>query len=526
MFSSTFTADQIRAAEAPLLAAQEFEDQLMQSAAHAVAEVANVMLAGVTETRARVLVLAGPGGNGGDGLYAGAELLLAGHRVDAVLPTGSAQERALRAFTAAGGEVLEELPEQWQDYALVIDAMTGIGATGEVRENLRPAVELANALNAQVLAVDVPTGVEADTGWAGQCHVNADVTVTFGGWRRAHGLSPACGVQLLADIGLPGKRLHETLGDQLTLWAEDGPPLLIANRAVLPEQKWSEQKWPDGIQTLWQPPLQDIAPGPEDDKYTGGVVGIRAGSGDYPGAAILSTAGAVNATPAMVRYAGPQTVEVVRAHPEVVATHTLQDAGRVQAWVFGPGTGTDEHAAEELRWVLGQAVPVLIDADGLTLLTQHPNLRELVAQREQMTVLTPHDGEFARLCEAADVGESDRMAETIALAAALQCTVVRKGRVTVIAHEGDPYTAYAIDAGHSWAATPGSGDVLAGIAGAHLALMHAKRLWEEVALAGAVAVHALAAKLAAATAYGDATAPASRIAEFIRPATAKMRNDA
>ena len=143
-----------------------------------------------------------------------------------------------------------------------------------------------------------------------------------------------------------------------------------------------------------------------------------------------------------------------------------------------------------------------------------------------MTVLTPHDGEFARLCEAADVGESDRMAETIALAAALQCTVVRKWRVTVIAHEGDPYTAYAIDAGHSWAATPGSGDVLAGIAGAHLALMHAKRLWEEVALAGAVAVHALAAKLAAATAYGDATAPASRIAEFIRPATAKMRNDA
>lgn len=510
MFASTFTADQIRAAEAPLLAAQEFDDQLMQSAAHAVAEVAATML-----DNGRVLVLTGPGGNGGDGLYAGAELLLAGHRVDAHLPAGKAHERALQAFTAAGGNVLDELPEK--EYGLVIDAMTGIGATGEPRDSLRPAIEFTNRSSAKVLAVDVPTGVEADTGKAAKHHVTADVTVTFGGWRRAHALAPACGVQLLADIGLREQRLHDTLVEQLPTWSHDGPPLLLANRAVLPERIW-----PEHLHTLPQAPLLDGTPGPNDDKYSGGVVGIRAGSDGYPGAAVLSVAGAVNATPAMVRYAGPQAAEVVRAHPEVVVTHRLEDAGRVQAWVFGPGAGTGEDAARELQWVLEQDVPVLVDADGLTLLTTHPDLRKLARGRSQATVLTPHDGEFARLREVAGVGESDRMTETIALAQALGCTVVRKGRATVIAHEDDPHTAYAVDAGNSWAATPGSGDVLSGIIGAHLALMQAKSLGEEAALSGAVTVHALAAKLAATTPFGDAAAPASRIAAHIRPATAAV----
>ncbi|WP_052333852.1 NAD(P)H-hydrate epimerase, partial [Corynebacterium jeddahense] len=382
MFAPTFTADQIRRAEQPLLAAQEADDELMQSAAHAVAEAARAMLddAALPDDAARVLVLAGPGGNGGDGLYAGAELLLAGRRTDAFLPAGKAHERALRAFEAAGGAVLDALPEPaaGQGYALVIDALTGIGGSGALRGGLRTAAEWANASRAAVLAVDVPSGVDADTGAAGEVHVEADTTVTFGGWRRAHALSPACGAQLLADVGLPARRLHETLGDELAEWAADGPPLLLANRAVTPERTWPEDLYP-----MRQAPVLDIAPGPDDDKYSGGVVGIRAGSDGYPGAAVLSVAGAVNATPAMVRYAGPQAAEVVRAHPEVVATQTLEDAGRVQAWVFGPGAGTDKGAADELRWVLEQDVPVLVDADGLTLLTTHPDLRELVRGRAQ-----------------------------------------------------------------------------------------------------------------------------------------------
>lgn len=570
MYACTFTAEQVRRAEAPLLEAESFPDELMQSAAHAVFQVAEDMLSwpddrlarwsatwsarATGEMRvphdpdtpgpARTLVLAGPGGNGGDGLYAGAELALAGHPVDAWLTADTAHERALAAFRNAGGTVLSNPPRQdmqrARNYRLVIDAITGIGTTAGLREELTELVDLLKRIRAAVLAVDIPSGINADTGQPGALHITADVTVTFGGWRRAHVLAPQCGLQLLADIGLPGMPLGEVLVDNLPVWAKDGPDLLLANRAVIPEHP--NGQWPADMVTLNPPPAPTIAPGPADNKYTGGVVGIRAGSSDYPGAAILCAMGAVNATPAMVRYAGPQAVEVVRALPEVVATDTLEASGRVQAWVFGPGVGTGQAAAAELRWLLDHNVPLLIDADGLTLLSTYPELRERLSARQWPTVLTPHDGEFTRLWQAAGLSTGlgagqGRFAETLALAAALGCTIVRKGRVTVIAPEDNPYIGLAVDAGHSWAATPGSGDVLAGVLGAHLARIVAQVQAEEGArksggsviaggveftLAEAVSVHAAAAKLAAETPYGDATAPASRIAQFIRGATAKL----
>ena len=521
MHFTTFTADQIRAAEAPLLEAQSHPDELMQSAAHAVYEAAEAMLA--DGTGGRTLVLAGPGGNGGDALYAGAELQLAGHNVDALLTAGHAQERALSAFTNAGGTVLERLPEGSAEYALAIDGITGIGGSGGLREELTDTVAWLRGV--KVLAVDVPSGVDADTGVAGELHVTADATVTFGGFRRAHALAPECGVQLLADIGLPGRPLHGTLLDALPEWAHEGPTLVPANRAVP-----GPGQWPSSLTPLPAAPIRTVEPGPYDDKYSGGVVGIRAGSGGYPGAAVLAVSGAVHASPAMVRYVGPQAAEVVRAHPEVVVTQSLEDAGRVQAWVVGPGAGTNEAAAAELEWILRQEVPVLIDADGLTLLAEHPELRQQVAKRQQTTVLTPHDGEFARLQKAAGVATGTRFEETLALAATLRATIARKGRITLVAPEDEPHLIHAVDAGHSWAATPGSGDVLAGIMGAHLALAAARTPYADAAIAatttGAVTVHAQAASLAAETPFGPATAPAGRVAEFVRPATALSTRDA
>lgn len=487
----TYSVEQIRAAEAPLLSAQTEPDQLMRSAAHAVSRVAEMMLRW-PRIDGPVLALAGPGGNGGDALYAAAELATAGHSVTAYLTAGKAQERALSAFRDAGGTVAQGVNGE---FGLIIDGITGIGGSAGLREELSDAVALSQ--KGLVLAVDVPSGVDADTGEAGQLHITADVTVTFGGWRRAHVLAPQCGIQLLADIGLPGRPLSLS-----------GPVALHANRAVVPRIDL-----PEGINALTPTQGLDVEPHPSDDKYSGGVVGIRAGSGQYPGAAILCTAGAVNATPSMVRYAGPQALEVVRAHPEVVATKTLREAGRVQAWVIGPGAGTGDTAAKELKWVLEQKVPVLIDADGLTLLAQQRPLRRLVTEREHPTVLTPHDGEFDRLREAAGVAATNRLEETEKVAAVLGCTIVRKGRCTLLCGEG---VSAGIDAGHSWAATPGSGDVLAGMLGAALAM--------GAELAPAVAAHQIAAKLAAETPYGDATAPASRIAEHIRPAMALMRS--
>ncbi|WP_311389930.1 bifunctional ADP-dependent NAD(P)H-hydrate dehydratase/NAD(P)H-hydrate epimerase [Corynebacterium haemomassiliense] len=523
MHATTFTADQVRAAEAPLLDFQSHPDELMQSAAHAVFEAAKAMLAGGSGgSSGRALVLAGPGGNGGDALYAGAELQLADHNVDALLTAGHAQERALSAFTNAGGTVLERLPEGSAEYALAIDGITGIGGSGGLRGELVDVVAWLRGV--QVLAVDVPSGVDANTGVAGELHVSADATVTFGGWRRAHALAPECGVQLLADIGLPGRPLHSALLETLPEWAHEGPALVLANRAVP-----GPGHWPSSLTPLRAASVRPVEPDPYDDKYSGGVVGVRAGSDGYPGAALLAVSGAVHASPAMVRYAGPQAAEVVRAHPEVVVTQTLEDAGRVQAWVFGPGAGTDKAAAAELSWILRQKVPVLIDADGLTLLAEHPELRQQVAKRQQTTVLTPHDGEFARLQKAAGVAAGIRFEETLALAATLRATIARKGRITLVAPEDEPHLIHAVDAGHSWAATPGSGDVLAGIMGAHLALAAARTPYADAAIAatttGAVTVHALAASLAAETPFGPATAPASRIAEFVRPATALCTRD-
>lgn len=522
-YHSTFTAEQIRAAEQPLLDAQTEPDQLMRNAAHAVAQVAQMMLKWPNRIKdydkGRVLVLAGPGGNGGDALYAGAELAQAGFEVEALLTAGKAHQRALETFRKAGGTELEELALHSQ-YALAIDGITGIGGTAGLRNELSPVVGYVTAQRTftRVLAVDVPSGVCADTGEAGELHMEADVTVTFGGWRRAHVLAPQCGIQLKAQIGLgENQQLGELLEDKEENFLGQ---TVIAARAVVPKLDL-----PEGIEALTPTPGLHIEPSPVDDKYSGGVVGIRAGSGQYPGAAILCTAGAVNATPAMVRYAGPQALEVVRAHPEVVATKTLREAGRVQAWVFGPGAGTGNSSAKELKWVLEQEVPVLIDADGLTLLTTNPDLMDMVRERRHYTVLTPHDGEFARLQEALDLPDQDRVAETLALAGELACSVVRKGRTTLIAAETTPDDIYAVDAGHSWAATPGSGDVLAGMMGAALALPDAHWLLADWVLAPAVGTHQVAAKLAAETPYGDATAPASRIAEHIRPAAALLRGD-
>jgi ADP-dependent NAD(P)H-hydrate dehydratase / NAD(P)H-hydrate epimerase len=253
-------------------------------------------------------------------------------------------------------------------------------------------------------------------------------------------------------------------------------------------------------------------PGRRDDKYSQGVTGVLAGSATYPGAAILCTGAAVAATSGMVRYAGTAAAEVVSHWPEVIATPDVNAAGRVQAWVVGPGLGTDEAGAAALWFALQTDLPVVVDADGLTLLAAHP---ELVADRGAPTVLTPHAGEFARL--AGSPPGDDRVSATRRLADRFGATVLLKGNVTVIA---DPSgSVYLNEAGASWAATAGSGDVLSGITGALLA----SNLPAAEAAATAAFVHARAANLSAAD-PGPHPAPtsASRILAHIRTAVAGL----
>ena len=468
---SYLTADAVRAAEratGELLT----NGTLMRRASHGVAQVVAALLAERTNgvVGRAVGIVVGAGDNGGDALYAGAELARRGAAVSAtLLAPDKAHAGGLAAFRRAGGRVVHELPRSLD---VVVDGVVGIGGHGPLRPAAATVFASVDPLT-PIVAVDLPSGVDADTGQVNQPAVRADVTVTFGIRRNAHLLAaPQCGRVELVDIGL-----HGVIGRQ-------GGPFLYSLTD-------------DEIADAW--PI----PGPHDDKYTQGVVGVIAGSHRYPGAGILCTGAAVTATSGMTRYVGSAHAEVVEHFPEVVAVPEFADAGRVQAWVFGPGAGTDDAAVGLLERILATELPVLVDADGLTILAAHP---ELVRGREAPTLLTPHAGEFARLT-GEEVG-ADRLASVATLARRWGVTVLLKGRITLVA-ESDGIV-YGNDAGSSWAATAGAGDVLSGIAGALLAA-GLPPIW---AGAAAARVHAQAAALAS----GGAPIGASNLLAALRPA--------
>jgi hydroxyethylthiazole kinase-like uncharacterized protein yjeF len=470
-----FTANQIRAAEAPLLAGLP-EGALMRRAATGLASAITAELRRRTGGVAgrTVCAVVGSGDNGGDALWAAAFLRRRGASAAAVLLSpGHTHVGALAAFRAAGGRVVAEVPPGTD---LVIDGVVGISGSGPLRPAAAEVFASVERAGVPVVGVDIPSGVDVHTGAITGPAVRAALTVTFGGRKPVHALAD-CGRVELVDIGL---ELPHT--DLVGLEAPD-------------------------VKALWP------VPGPHDDKYTQGVVGVVAGSAAYPGAAILCSGAAVAATSGMVRYAGPAAAEVVSHWPEVVAAESVHTAGRVQAWVIGPGMGTDEAAVTALTFVLNTDLPVIVDADGLTLLAERPHL---VADRTAPTVLTPHAGEYARFGLGA-VG-ADRVAAARRLADTLGATVLLKGNVTVVAEPG-PGRAYLNPAGGSWAATAGSGDVLSGIIGTLLAsgVAHGE------AAAAAAFVHARAANASAAD-PGPAPVPtsASRILSHIRAALADL----
>jgi hydroxyethylthiazole kinase-like uncharacterized protein yjeF len=469
-----YSAEAIREAEAPLLASLP-DGALMARAAYGLATAIIAELIARTGGVAgrRVCAVVGSGDNGGDALWAATFLRRRGAAADAILlKPERTHQKGLAAFRKAGGRIVNGVAESTD---LVIDGVVGISGSGPLRPDAAKVFEAVDAKAIPVVAVDIPSGIDGATGAITGPAVHAALTVTFGGLKPVHALAD-CGRVRLVDIGLG---LPQT--DVVGFDAAD-----VAAR------------WP--------------VPGPHDDKYTQGVTGVMAGSSTYPGAAVLCSGAAVAATSGMVRYTGSAHSEVLAHWPEVIASPTPAAAGRVQAWVVGPGLGTDETGAAALWFALETDLPVLVDADGLTILAAHP---DLLVSRRAPTVLTPHAGEFARLA-GAPPGD-DRVGATRKLADALGATVLLKGNVTVIADPGGPV--YLNPAGQSWAATAGSGDLLSGMIGALLA---AGLPAAEAAAAGAF-VHAHAAALSAADpGPGDAPTSASRIVGHIRTALATL----
>lgn len=439
----------VRSAEAALMA-QLPAGALMQRAAAGLARRLAAVLSSVYG--ARVVLLVGAGNNGADAMWAGVRLAGRGAAVTALM-VGTPEDTARQALHRAGGRSLpadDPVAGPLLDTAdVVVDGLVGIGGRGPLRVGAAAVVELLATITAPVVAVDVPSGVDADSGRVEGSAVRADVTVTFGALKPGLVVSPGAeyaGLVELVDIGL-------------------GPYLKPADLELL-----------DSSDVAARLPL----PTGEATKYTRGVVGVMAGSDAYTGAAVLATGGAIRAGAGMVRYAGPPNAATqVRARwPEAVVTVVPAGAagsaadpaavlavGRVQAWVVGPGLGTDDDAAAVVQAILGTDVPVLVDADGLTVLAVHP---EWLRRRTVPTLLTPHAGEFARLVGVErEAVEADRLASVRRVAAELGVTVLLKGSTTVVA---DPDGRARVNStGSAWLATAGSGDVLSGAAGALLA---------------------------------------------------------
>lgn len=460
----------IRAAERPLIeaaAAAGDPDAVMRRAAAGVAHHTAALLrerTGGVYGRS-VLLLVGSGDNGGDALYAGAILRGRGCRVEAVLLSPDrVHERGLAALRRAGGRVrgAETVGSHVPVPDVAIDGVVGLNGRGPLRDPAGAIVRGLTAAGVPWVAVDLPSGIDADTGTVHEPHVRAALTVTFGLMRRAHLLaSPECGRVEVVDIGLAEP--------------PDGPDVVRR-----PDPAEVGRHWP--------------VPGPDDDKYTQGVVAVRAGSERYPGAAVLCVSAAVTATSGMVRYVGPGADSVLAARPEVVCHPTVADAGRAQAWIVGPGGGTGPDAVADIDAVLAEGRPTVLDADALTCVATHP---VLLRSATAPVLLTPHAGEFDRLTGGWDRG--DRPGALRRYVAGLrdrgiEATVLLKGRVTLV---DDGETTFAVDSGSSWAATAGSGDVLSGIVGALLAsgrAAYGSPAWPAVE---AATVHGEAARRAA-----------------------------
>jgi hydroxyethylthiazole kinase-like uncharacterized protein yjeF len=407
------TRDEMRAADAAALS-NVSEETLVARAGTAVAHVALQILGGGYGRHVTVIV--GKGNNGADGRVAAAFLARRGARVN-VLAAADAPAAISRCD-------------------LVIDGAYGTGFRGAY-----DAPEVPSGV--PVLAIDIPSGVDADTGDAPGSPFRASYTVTFAAYKPGllQGAGPDhSGEVHVQDIGIavPGA------GAAMIEDADIG--------GSLPARPRQSNKWKTAL-------------------------GVASGSVGMEGSAILCTRGALAAGAGMIRLGTPGNpvgnwpTEAVRVSlkSEGWADPFLEATKKCQAMVVGPGLGTDAATQKEIRAIVARAPhPLVIDADGLTALGDLASARELLAGRSHPTILTPHDGEYARL--AGSPPGDDRLAAARQLAHGIGAIVLLKGPLTAVASpRGEAPDVYLAAAGVPALATAGTGDVLSGMIGAFLA---------------------------------------------------------
>jgi len=459
---------------------------LMQRAGRSVARLAMRL---AQDTGGPIVVVAGPGNNGGDAWVAASELLGTFNRVVVFDVTGTAPRAAAaltarEAFVAAGGVITREWPSV-QRPALVIDGLLGIGLARPIEAPLEGAIASINGSGSPVLAIDVPSGLDADTGAIRGYAVHATATLTF----LAHkpGLLTASGPELCGtiecdDLGLGHAAREKARGTVLDVETVRG----------------------------W------LAPRPRNShKGAYGTVGVIGGTRGMVGAALLAARAALlsGAGKVQVGLLAPDALAVDPLHPELML-RPVDDVVHADVVVAGPGAGRSPSATTAslfersvLPALLAGARTLVLDADGLNAIAFSQGLREALANRRGSTILTPHPAEAARLLgvQTADV-QADRLAAALALAERCKAHVVLKGQGSVCA---SPDGAWSINrTGNPGLASGGTGDVLAGMIGAFVA----QGLEPARALRFAVCLHGAAADALVARGTGPLGLTASEVA--------------
>jgi len=477
------TPEELRAVESR---AAGWTPSLMERAGRAVAAAARRL---ACDTGAPILVVAGPGNNGGDAWVAAAHLREAFHRVvvfDVAGGTPKAPEaRASKdEFVARSGEIVRKWPEDLEP-SLVIDGLLGIGLARDVGPPLSDVIVRMNEAAAPILAIDVPSGLDAHTGTIHGCAVRATRTLTFlshkAGLHTGDGLDH-CGVVELDDLGAGDLVLVEARGSLLT---------------------------PASVRPWLRPRRRNA------HKGDFGTVAVIGGNRGMVGAALLSARAALllGAGKVMVGLLAADALAVDPLHPELML-RTVDDALSADALVVGPGAGRSPSATSvsmfertTLPAVLALAKPVVLDADALNTIAYNESLQKVLAARRAPTILTPHPAEAARLLgnTTKDV-QSDRHAAAVALAQRYRAHVVLKGAGSICAFPDERWSVNA--SGNAGLASGGTGDVLAGMIGALLAQGHEA----ERALQLAVCLHGAAADALAESGAGPAGLTASEVA--------------
>lgn len=419
-----------------------------------------------------VLILAGVGNNGGDGLALARLLAETGTEVfvwcvgreDKATGQWKQQREILRNYDVPVGS---KVPDR--EYTILVDALFGVGLSREITGEFAEAVERFNAKKGWKVALDVPSGLDSDTGKIPGSAVRADVTITFGFCKRGLVLYPGCeyaGEVITASVGISEKSFF---GEEPGMFCCDETMDML-----LPERDRT------------------------GNKGTFGKILLVAGDINMAGAALLAARAAYRVGAGMVKVITPPENRIIVQ--EMLPEALLGTAGDLREsldWAdviaIGPGMGKSENAGKMLETVICDSrLPLLIDADGINLLAETPRLQQTLKAGGRSVILTPHVGEFSRLMGMpAAVLKEDLPGYGLQLSGRLQAVVVAKDARTFVCREGAPVCVNI--RGNSGMATAGSGDVLAGIIAGLLAQgMEAF----EAACAG-VNIHALAGDRAA-----------------------------